>query len=75
MSLHAILLSLEKFTTEAYQTVEQAFKKGAMSYTQVFQLHGHFKCGEMSVEDHVHSGHPSSSENNENIEKIHQKIK
>ena len=33
-----------------------------------------FKRGEMSVEDHPHSGHPSTSRTNENVKKIRQKI-
>lgn len=52
---------LEKSATEAYQMLQQAFKEDAMNRTQIFEWFGHFKCGEMSVEDHAHSGHLSTS--------------
>lgn len=45
-----------------------------MSRSQVFEWFGRFKRGEMSVEDHARSGRPSTSRNDENVEKIRQKI-
>lgn len=57
---------LEKSATKAYQMLQQAFKEDAMSRTQVFEWFGHFKRGEMSVEDHARSGRPSTSRNDEN---------
>lgn len=51
--------------------LQQAFKEDAMSRTQVFEWFGRFKRGEMSVEDHAHSGRPSTSQN---VEKICKKI-
>ena len=54
--------------------LQTAFKEEALSHTQVFELFAWFKRGEMIVEDHPHSGHPSTSRSNENVEKIRQKI-
>lgn len=41
-----------------------------LSRTQVIEWFRHFKRGEMSVEDHARSGHPSTSRTDENVEKI-----
>jgi len=54
--------------------LQQAFKEGALSRTQVFEWFSHFKRGEMSIEDQARSGRPSTSRNDENVEKIRQKI-
>jgi transposase len=52
---------------------QKAFKEEAMSRTQVFKWFARFKRGEMSVEDHPHSGRPSSH-TDENVKKIREKI-
>ena len=54
--------------------LQKAFKEEALSHTQVFEWFAWFKRGEMSVEDHPHSGRPSTSHTNENVEKIREKI-
>jgi len=49
--------------------LRKAFKEEALSRTQVFEWFAWFKRGEMSVGDHPHSGRPSTSRSDENIEK------
>jgi len=60
--------------TEVHEMLQKAFKEEALSHTQVFEWSARFKRGEMSVEDHAHSGRPSTTRTNENVEKIRQKI-
>lgn len=48
-------------------TQQQAFKEDSMGHTQVFEW---FKFSDMSVENHAHSSHPSTSGNNEHVENI-----
>jgi len=40
----------------------------------VFEWFSHFKKGDLSIEDQPHSGCPSSSQNDENIAKIREKL-
>ena len=54
--------------------LQKAFKEKALSPTQVFEWYAWFKRGEMSAEDHPHSGRPSTSRTDENVEKIQEKI-
>ena len=54
--------------------VQKAFKEEALSRTQVFEWVARFKREEMSVEDHPHSGCPSTSRTDENVEKIREQI-
>jgi len=60
--------------TEAHEMLQKAFKEEALSRTQVFEWFARFKRGEMSVEDHPHSGRPSTSHTDENVEKIREQI-
>ena len=52
---------LGKTATEAHEMLPKAFKEEAPSRTQVFEWSARFKREEMSVEDHHHSGRPSTS--------------
>ena len=54
--------------------LQKDFKEEALSRTQVFEWFAWFKRGEMSIEDHPHSGRPSTSCSDENVEKVRQKI-
>jgi len=54
--------------------LQKAFKEEALSRTQVFGWFAPFKRGEMSVEDHPHSGRLSVSHTDENVRKIPEKI-
>ena len=65
---------LGKTATEAREILQKAFKEEALSHTQVFEWFAWFKRGEMSVEDHPHSGRPSTSCTNKHVEKIREKI-
>jgi len=50
--------------------LQKGFKEEALSRTQVFKWFAWFKRGEMSVENHPHSGRPSTSRTDENVKKI-----
>jgi len=65
---------LGKTATETHEMLQKAFKEEALSHTQVFEWSAWFKRGEMSVEDHPHSGCPSTSRSDDNVEKIRQKF-
>ena len=65
---------LGKTATETHEMLQKAFKEKALSRTQVFEWFARFKRGEMSVEDHPHSGRLSTSRTDENVEKIQEKI-
>jgi len=60
--------------TETHEMLQKAFKEEALSHTQVFEWFAWFKRGEMSIEDHPHSGCPSISRTDENVENIRKKI-
>jgi AraC-like DNA-binding protein len=60
--------------TGAHEMLQKTFKEEALSCTQVFKWFAWFKRGEMSIEDHPHSGHPSTSRTDENVDKIREKI-
>jgi len=61
---------LGKTATEAHEILEKTFKEEALSRTRVFECFARFKRGEMSVEDHPHSGRPSTSRADDNVETI-----
>jgi len=54
--------------------LQKAFKEEALSRTQVYEWFAWFKRGEMSVEDHPHSGRPSTSRTDENVKEIRERI-
>jgi hypothetical protein len=64
---------LGKTATETHEMLQKAFKEKALSRTQVFEWFALFKRGEMSAEDHPHSGRPSTSRTDENVENIQKK--
>ena len=51
---------LGKSAGETVLMLQEAFKKEALSRTQVYEWYSHFKGGEMSCEDHPRSGRPST---------------
>ena len=65
---------LGKTATDAHGMLPKAFKEEALNRTQVFEWFARFKRGEMSVEDHPHSGRPSTSRTDENVERIREQI-
>ena len=54
-----------KTVTEAHEILRKTCKEEALSRTQVTR----FKRGEMCVEGRPHSGHPSASVTDENVER------
>ena len=51
---------LGKSAAETVLMLQEAFKKEALSRTQVFERYSRFKGGEMSREDQPRSGRPST---------------
>ena len=51
--------------------LKTAYKDSAMGKTQVYQWFSRFKEGEMSIDDKPHSGRPSTSRIDENVEKVY----
>ena len=60
---------LGKTAREAHEMHLKAFKEEALSRTQIFEWFALFKRGEMNVENHPHSGRPSTRRTDENVEK------
>jgi len=61
---------LGKTATKAHEMLQKAFKEETLSRTQVFKWCAGFKRGEMSIENHPHSGRPSTSHSDKNVKKI-----
>jgi hypothetical protein len=65
---------LEKTAAENIVMLQQAFKDDAFGKSQVYEWFSRFKNGNMSIEDLPRPGRPSTSRNEENIEKVRQAI-
>jgi len=65
---------LGKTPTESLEMLQEAFKEQTLSCARVFEWFSRFKKGDLSIEDQPRSGRPSSSQNNENIAKIREKL-
>jgi transposase len=69
-----ICFSLEKTAAETIVMLQQAFKDDAFGKSHVYEWFSRFKNGNMSIEDLPRPGRPSTSRNEENIEKVQQAI-
>ena len=56
--------------TETIQKFQQAFGNEALSQTQINERFNRFKNGRMSMESEAHTSRPSTSRNEEAIEKV-----
>jgi hypothetical protein len=65
---------LEKTAAETIVMLQQAFKVDAFGKSQVYEWFSRFKNGNMSIEDLSRPGSPSTSINEEHIEKVRQAI-
>jgi len=65
---------LGKSAAETVLMLQEAFKEEASSKTQVYEWYSRFKRGEMSCKDQPRSGRPSTCQNDENLEKVHNAI-
>jgi hypothetical protein len=65
---------LEKTAAETIFMLRQAFKDDAFGKSQVYEWFSSFKNGNMSIEDLPRPGRPSTSRNEESIEKVRQAI-
>jgi len=61
---------LGKTATETVTMLREASKEEALSQARVYEWFCQFKRGDMSLEDQLWSGCPSTSRNDENIHKI-----
>jgi hypothetical protein len=55
---------------ETFETLKQVFGGEAMSRTQTHEWYKRFKEVQTSIEDNKHSGQPSTSRNEENIQEV-----
>jgi len=65
---------LGKTATETVTMLREAFKEEALSQARVYEWFSWFKSGDMSLEDQPRSGRPSTTRNDENIQKIRNAI-
>jgi hypothetical protein len=65
---------LEKTGAETIVMLQQDFKDDAFGKSQVNEWFSGFKNGNMSIEDLPRPGRPSTSRNEENIQKVRQAI-
>jgi hypothetical protein len=63
-------VKLDKSTAKTLEMLHEALENIFLSLTAVFELHSHFKAGQVSVEGDKHSGRPSTSKTTENVEKF-----
>jgi transposase len=69
-----MLFLLEKPAAETIVMLRQAFKDDTFGKSQVYEWFSRFKNGNMSIEDLPQPGRPSTSRNEEHIEKVRQAI-
>jgi hypothetical protein len=65
---------LGKTAVEPVTMLKEDFKNEAMGKTQVYQWCNNFRRGEISVEDQLHCGRPSTSRTDENVEQVSEAV-
>jgi len=60
----------EKTFTEAFQMLQQAYGDDCLSRTQYHEWYQRFKSGRTSIEDDPKSGRPSTSMDDDHVEKV-----
>jgi len=63
-------VKLEKTFVETFQMLQQAYGEDCLNLTQCHEWYQHFKWGRTSIEDDPKSGQPSTSMDNDHIEKV-----
>jgi len=63
-------VKLNKSAAETFASLTEAYGDATLSRTMVFKWHKAFKGGQKNVEDDPHSGRPSSSTNDQNVEVV-----
>lgn len=66
---------LGKKASETVQMLKTAYKDDAMCQAQVYSWFTRFKNGEMSIDDQLRSGRPSTSRTDENVQKINELVR
>ena len=60
----------EKTFAEAFQMLQQAYEENCLSRTQYHEWYQRFKSGRTSIEDDPKSGRPSTSTDDDHVEKV-----
>jgi len=66
---------LGKNASETVSMLKTAYKDDALSKTRVYEWFSRFQDGDMSLEDKPRPGRPSTSRNNENVQKIREIVR
>jgi histone-lysine N-methyltransferase SETMAR len=66
---------LNKSPSETLRMLEKAYGKAAMKKTQVYRWHKRFRDGRASVNDDPRSGRPSTTTNDDNIERVRNAVR
>jgi hypothetical protein len=66
---------LAKTFTETFQMLKQAYGEDCLSCTQCYEWYQRFKTGRMSTEDDPKPGWPSTSMDDDPVEKVHAVIR
>jgi hypothetical protein len=61
---------LHRSLSETLRIIDEGYGKAAMKKKQVYKWHKGFRDGRANVNDDPHSGRPSTSTNNENMERV-----
>jgi len=65
-----VCCKIGKNFTETFQLLNQAHGEDCMSRTQCYEWFNRFKEGRMSVGEDLRPGQPSTSTNNEHVERV-----
>jgi len=68
--LRQILFHIGKTFTETFQILQQAYGEDCLSRTPYHEWYQHFELGRMSIEDDPKSGRPSTSMDDDRVEKV-----
>jgi hypothetical protein len=63
-------MKLGKSATVTYEKLQRDYGEHSLSRAQVFRWHKSFLDGREQVEDEPHLGRPSTSETNNNVERV-----
>jgi hypothetical protein len=66
-----LCLKLAKTFTKNFQMLKQAYGEDCLSRTRCYEWYRHFKLGGMFTEDDPKTGRPSTSTDDDHVEKVH----
>ena len=68
--MRQILFQIGKTFTEIFQMLQQAYGEDCLSRTQCHEWYQRFKSGRTSIEEDPKSGRPSTSMDDDHVEKV-----